>query len=126
MTSTAKNNDVTPQMAQDQMRALNGAYNAYNIQFSLANLAWTINDAWALGATDADDLAMKQALRQGTYATLDIYFQTGLPGSILGKCTLLDAAHNYMDYSADACYTVFTALQQARMASMWGMYREGK
>ena len=30
---------------------------------------------------------MKQALRQGTYATLNIYFQTGLAGSILGKCT---------------------------------------
>ena len=28
------------------MRALNGAYNAYNIRFSLANLTWTINDAW--------------------------------------------------------------------------------
>ena len=228
VTSTAKKNDITPQMAQDQMHALNGAYNAYNIRFSLANLTWTINDAWALGATDADDLAMKQALRQSTYATLNIYFQTDLAGSILGKCTLpssigvgvgvgsggrgpvpasvyandgcnvqagtmpngavagynegktavhetghwlgllhvfegnscdgegdfiadtpqqsastdgcptsppkdscprvagLDAVHNYMDYSADACYTVFTALQQARMASMWGMYREGK
>jgi hypothetical protein len=87
VTSTAKKNDITPQMARDQMRALNGAYNTYNIRFSLANLTRTINDAWALGAT-ADDLAMKQALRQGTYATLNIYFQTDLAGSILGKCTL--------------------------------------
>ena len=38
VTSTAKKNDITPQMAQDQMHALNEAYNAYNIQFSLANL----------------------------------------------------------------------------------------
>lgn len=30
---------------------------------------------------------MKQALRQGTYATLNIYSQTGLAGSILGKRT---------------------------------------
>lgn len=88
VTSTTKKNDITPQMAQDQMHALNGAYNAYNIRFSLANLTWTINDAWALSVTDADDLAMKQALRQGTYATLNIYFQTDLAGSILGKCTL--------------------------------------
>lgn len=51
VTSTAKKNGITPQMAQDQMRALNGAYNAYNIRFSLANLTWTINDAWAIGAT---------------------------------------------------------------------------
>ena len=31
---------------------------------------------------------MKQALRQGTYATLNIYSQTNLADSTLGKCTL--------------------------------------
>ena len=33
----------------------------------------------------------------------------------------VDAVHNYMDYSIDACYTVFTALQR-----MVTMYRQGK
>ncbi|TKA59673.1 hypothetical protein B0A49_12104 [Cryomyces minteri] len=31
---------------------------------------------------------MKKALRQGTYAALNIYFQTDLYGNILGQCTL--------------------------------------
>ncbi|OCL10376.1 zincin [Glonium stellatum] len=217
--SSAKKDAITSAMAQSQFQELNRAYGSAGIQFALANMSWTVNDSWAVGGTDADDLAMKQALRQGSYATLNIYFQTDLAGGVLGKCTLpssvgggtvaasayandgcnvqagtmpggavagynqgktavheaghwfgllhvfegnscdgdgdfiadtpqqststdgcptappkdscpsdpgLDAVHNYMDYSTDACYTGFSPLQQARMMSMWGMYRQGK
>jgi hypothetical protein len=37
----------------------------------------------------------------------------------------LDAIHNYMDYSTDACYQGFTPLQIARMQSMYGSLRFG-
>ncbi|MCJ1258876.1 hypothetical protein MMC24_006710 [Lignoscripta atroalba] len=37
-----------------------------------------------------------------------------------------DSIHNYMDYSYDSCYTMFTAGQQARIYQMWDMYRAGK
>jgi hypothetical protein len=49
---------------------------------------------------------------------------SGCPG---GKDTCpaagLDPIHNYMDYSDDACYTTFTAGQDARMDAMVPTYR---
>jgi len=40
--------------------------------------------------------------------------------------TGVDPIHNYMDYSTDVCYTRFTSGQQARMKSLWPLYRKGK
>ncbi|EON61691.1 hypothetical protein W97_00907 [Coniosporium apollinis CBS 100218] len=82
-----KKGQISEDMAQAQLDALNSAYNPQNIKFALQNTTWTVNDAWAVGAGD-DDAAMKKALRQGTYETLNLYFQTDLEGNILGKCTL--------------------------------------
>lgn len=38
----------------------------------------------------------------------------------------LDPIHNFMDYSTDACYTRFTPGQQARIKTLWPLYRKGK
>jgi hypothetical protein len=82
-----KKDDVTNDMPQAQLDALNESYKDYGFSFNLINVTWTTNDAWATGDGGAD-LEMKKALRQGTYSTLNIYFQTDLSGGVLGRCTL--------------------------------------
>jgi hypothetical protein len=76
-----------------QIAALNKMYNPVGFSFNLVNTTWTINDAWATGASD-DMNNMKQALRQGTYSTLNIYFQSDLNGSILGVCSMPSQTSN--------------------------------
>ncbi|KAF2633232.1 hypothetical protein BU25DRAFT_464170 [Macroventuria anomochaeta] len=206
--TNAANDSITNVMPQAQLDSLNAAYNPYNIQFMLQNVTRNTNDAWAVGKGD-DDTNMKHTLRQGTYNTLNLYFQTDLVGGVLGRCTLSSAVangkgnpsvyfndgcninanampdelmdgfnkgktavretghwlgllhtfegyscdgpgdyiddtpiestatdgcltypkndpiHNYMDYSIDDCYEVFTGLQVQRTESMWSMFRDG-
>lgn len=90
VSSEAKDGQVTKQMAEAQIAELNSAYAPHNIQFSLVATSWTVNDAWAVGDAD-DDVEMKKALREGSYAALNVYFQTDLAGNILGRCTLPSA-----------------------------------
>ncbi|KAF2243334.1 zincin [Trematosphaeria pertusa] len=101
-----KKGDITNDMPQAQLDALNEAYKDYGIQFNLINITWNTNDAWAVGDKDAD-LEMKKALRQGTYRTLNIYFQTDLSGGVLGRCTLpSNIANGKSDtsvYANDGC-----------------------
>lgn len=85
--TTAKKDIITNDMPNAQLDALNKAYKPYDISFNLINVTWTTNDQWAVGAKPDDD-AMKKALRQGSYDTLNLYFQTDLTGGILGRCTL--------------------------------------
>lgn len=87
VTTDAAKDSITNAMPQAQLDALNTAYNPYNIQFELQNVTWNTNDAWAVG-NGADDGNMKSALRQGTYNTLNLYFQTDMAGGALGRCTL--------------------------------------
>lgn len=93
-------------MPQAQLDSLNDSYKPYDITFNLINVSWTTNDAWATGGGDADT-AMKKALRQGTYNTLNLYFQTDLAGGVLGKCTLPSAIANGKEdptvYYSDGC-----------------------
>jgi hypothetical protein len=98
--------DISNDMPSAQLDALNEAYKDDGIQFDLVNVTWNTNDAWAVGDKD-DDLAMKKALRQGTYKTLNIYFQTDLSGGVLGRCTLpSNVANGKQDpsvYANDGC-----------------------
>ena len=101
-----KKSDVSNAMPSAQLDVLNAAYKDYGISFNLLNVTWNTNDAWAVGEKDAD-LEMKKALRQGTYRTLNIYFQTDLTGGVLGRCTLpSEIANGKSDptvYANDGC-----------------------
>jgi hypothetical protein len=87
VSSVASANNILPTMLQAQVDALNRMYNPIGFAFTLVDTTWTTNDAWAVGAGEAMD-EMKRALRRGTYSTLNIYFQSDLEGSILGKCSM--------------------------------------
>ena len=61
----------------DQINVLNANYAGYGVSFVLKNTSYTVNSAWA---TDGNELAMKKALRKGTYKSLNVYFQTDASG----------------------------------------------
>ncbi|GJC91113.1 extracellular metalloprotease MGG_08041 [Colletotrichum liriopes] len=70
-----------------QMRVLNETFAPHNIQFVVKNLTHTVNDAWTRQARIKDKA---EALRQGAYDDLNIYFETGLmtnPNSATGICS---------------------------------------
>ena len=92
VSSIAQENMVTEDMISNQLGALQSSYAPSNISFNLVSVDFSVNDTWAQGNADAD---MKNALRQGNYSTLNLYFQTDLSttsdGSttqLLGYCTL--------------------------------------
>ena len=103
---TTSKDSITNEMPEAQLSALNTAYAPYGISFNLVNVTWTTNDAWAVGEKDAD-ASMKRNLRQGSYSTLNIYFQTDLVGGVLGRCTLpaplSPGAANRALYASDGC-----------------------
>ncbi|KEF54669.1 uncharacterized protein A1O9_09111 [Exophiala aquamarina CBS 119918] len=87
---------VTDTMIQNQFRFLSAAYRNSSIGYRLAGVDRTVNDTWA---ANGDDLAMKSALRRGTYSALNIYYQSqlrttsetpGVPAGalLLGFCSL--------------------------------------
>ncbi|KAH7033682.1 uncharacterized protein B0I36DRAFT_362324 [Microdochium trichocladiopsis] len=68
---------VSQTVVNAQVAALNKAYAPWNISFKLLGTDWTVNQTWA---DDLDSMAMKAALRKGTYKTLNIYFQRTIMG----------------------------------------------
>lgn len=58
---------------------LQQAYQNTSIHYNLVGVDRSINDIWA---RNGDSAAMKRTLRQGSYSTLNIYFQTDLEVSV--------------------------------------------
>lgn len=108
ISSKPKDGQITQKMADDQVAALNKAYSRAGFQFELKGTDFTVDDAWAIGETDADT-TMKKKLRKGPYGALNIYFQTDLTGNVLGRCTLPsdlgsgDAARDPSNFADDGC-----------------------
>lgn len=57
-----------------QLAVLNDAFAPHDISFVQAGADWTVNSQYA---NDQAELAMKRALRKGTYADLNVYFVPG-------------------------------------------------
>lgn len=72
---------VTASQIAKQFTYLNSAYASAGFSFVNAGSDYTINAGWA---ADGNELAMKKALRKGTYKDLNLYFQVGLKEEALG------------------------------------------
>ncbi|KAK1624599.1 metalloprotease 1 [Colletotrichum phormii] len=78
---------VTDTMINDQMRVLNETFAPHNIQFLVKDINHIVNDSWTTQARIKDKA---EALRQGAYDDLNIYFKTGMmtnPNSATGLCS---------------------------------------
>ncbi|KAF1930556.1 zincin [Didymella exigua CBS 183.55] len=65
---------LTQATLDKQLAVLNTAFAPHGISFTQAGVDWTINTNYA---NDNAELAMKKALRKGTYADLNVYFTPG-------------------------------------------------
>ena len=77
----------------------NAAYAPYSISFTLAGTDWTVNSGWA---ADGSELAMKKALRKGTYKDLNLYFMKSM--NYLGYCYFpVSTTTGSNDFYYDGC-----------------------
>ncbi|OSS53309.1 hypothetical protein B5807_02437 [Epicoccum nigrum] len=65
---------MTQSALDKQLAVLNDAYAPHGISFTQAGADWTVNSQYA---NDQAEVAMKKALRKGTYADLNVYFTPG-------------------------------------------------
>ncbi|KAI9368642.1 hypothetical protein BJX61DRAFT_537100 [Aspergillus egyptiacus] len=123
VSSNGSDDAVSDSMIATQLSYLQNAYRNATITYRLEGVTRQTNDKWA---RNEDELAMKGALRKGSYGTLNVYFQTDLQTqtsprtvahqlgpseklatSVLGFCTLPNPSINVSsprsDYVKDGC-----------------------
>jgi hypothetical protein len=120
---------VTDTMIQDQFAYLAEAYTNASIGYRLAGVTRVTNDTWA---ANGDDIAMKTALRRGTYSTLNIYYQSllqagvntpGVPAgsTLLGFCSLpaggVTSRTSPDDYVVDGCNVLTATMPGGNLAN---------
>ncbi|KAI1640702.1 hypothetical protein F4809DRAFT_589813 [Biscogniauxia mediterranea] len=110
---------LTQAMIDDQLAVLNAAYAPHAISFNLVSTDWTVNTNWA---ADGSELAMKKALRKGTYADLNVYFIDQLRDDLLGYCYFPD---NVSSGSNDFYYDGCSILGQSVPGGTASPYNEG-
>ena len=100
LSDASNNTDVDAQLSA-QLAKMNNDYASMDISFSLVDTTKTVNSNWAIGE---DDLGMKSALRQGSYADLNMYFLSNLNPQLLGFCYFpVEAAPGSATFNLDGC-----------------------
>lgn len=98
---------LTDQMLSDQFSVLEKTFAPAGFTFTLKNTTYTLNTTWAF---DGDEFAMKKALRQGSYKTLNIYFLKDL-GGYFGYCYFPDnISYGSEDFYYDGCSILYTTV----------------
>jgi len=103
---TALNQGNAPdsQLAQ-QVAVLNSDFAPQGIHFNLRGTDRTINSTWA---NDIDPVAMRTALRKGSYSALNVYIEQSMPG-LFGKCTYPTTA-SPRNIITDGCAVLYSTL----------------
>ena len=90
-----------------QLQVLKDTFAPSGFTWNFKGVEWTVNETWAV---DGDELAMKKALRQGTYRTLNVYFQKEIGGN-LGYCYFPDTITPGSDeFYLDGCSILFSSV----------------
>jgi len=94
-------------MLADQFTVLQDTFGPSGLLFTLKNTTYTLHESWS---HDGDELAMKRALRQGSYKSLNIYFLKDLNG-YFGYCYFPDdIAYGTDDFFYDGCSVLWTTV----------------
>ena len=100
LSDASNNTDVDAQLGA-QLAKMNNDFAGMDVSFKLVDTTKTVNSVWAIGE---DDLGMKSALRQGSYADLNVYFLSNLNPQLLGFCYFPeDAAPDSDTFTLDGC-----------------------
>jgi len=92
---------------QAQLQVLRDTFAPSGIVFNYKGVDYTVNPTWAV---DGDELAMKKALRKGSYRTLNVYFQKMI-GNNYGYCyfpTTITPGSD--DFFRDGCSILYTTV----------------
>jgi len=110
VSSKAKANTTSSALLQKQLDVMNQGYAGTGFSFELVDTDYTANDEWAeIDVTSSDDsvmMAMKSALRKGTYSELNMYFVEAMANGILGMCEFPTKEIDTSDpssYAFDGC-----------------------
>lgn len=84
------------------------------VSYSLLGTDFTVNNAWAAaGQSSTAERQMKQSLKRGSYAQLDLYFLSDLGGGLLGFCYFPVANPTTTDRTLDGCINLAGSLPGA-------------
>ncbi|OBR06816.1 Metalloprotease [Colletotrichum higginsianum IMI 349063] len=98
---TVANGYITDKMLSDQLAVMNRDFAPHGIAFNLVQTTRTINPTWA---QDGNEMAMKRALRKGTYKDLNLYFVRRVTDDAFGYCYFpTNAAAGSTAFIQDGC-----------------------
>jgi hypothetical protein len=98
-----------PQSQLDaQLEVMNDNFAPHSIHFNLKGTDFTVNADWS---NDNAELEMKQALRQGTYSSLNLYFQKHLADDAFGYCYYPDTTNGADEvFYRDGCVIKYSTV----------------
>ncbi|KAF3217204.1 hypothetical protein TWF106_008042 [Orbilia oligospora] len=105
--NTLKGGNLPDEQVTAQFNALNRDFKDTGISFVLKDVTRTVNKEWATFSVDNDskdvEYTMKKALRQGSYAALNVYYRP-LGDGLLGICVFPeDVTQGDRTFVLDGC-----------------------